>query len=222
MRVYERLKPSKVVILGDWLDAHSWSSHPATPGETSAHYYDDEIEPCRLILDRFDCDIVYLEGNHEERVRRHILKHGGPWQDVQDQVLPEKLLARPNLTWVPYGQTYEIASDLVACHGFSTAKAAADKHLDLVPGYSVVFGHTHRQQHVVRRNPVTGKLLHGFCPGTLSELQPVWAKSPTTWSHGFSLIYFGKSGNWTPYNVPINNSKCVLPCGTTVNGSDPF
>lgn len=223
LRVYAALKPDRVVILGDWLDAHSWSDHPRTPGETTAHYIDDEVVPCRHILDRFDdSQIVFCEGNHEERVRRWILKHGGPWTDMEDQVLPEKLLARDNLEWVPYREFKELAPGLYACHGFSTAKDAARAHLRALPGASVVFGHTHRQQSVTQRDPISGRLLHSWCPGTLSELQPRWAKSPTVWSHGFSLVYRGKSGAWTHYNVAIDNAKCVLPCGTTIDGSEPL
>lgn len=219
LRAYDLLKPERVVILGDWLDAHSWNAHPATPGEKAAHYLRDEIEPCKLILDRFDCEIIFHEGNHEERVRRHMLQHGGPWKDLGELVLPERLLARDNLEWIPYKKFKVLTEGLVSCHGVSVAKTAAAKHLDAFPGWSIVFGHTHRAQSLVRRDPISDRLLRAWCPGTLSELQPIWCKGPTTWSHGFSLIH--RSGtDWTAYNVPIDRARCVLPCGTVIDGSE--
>jgi len=211
LRAYKALRPDRVVILGDWLDAHSWSSHPLTPGERRAHYLNDEVEPCKLILDQFaSATIVYHEGNHEERVRRRLAEGRVP-SDVEDLILPEKLLARDNLTWVPYRHHYELLPGWVTCHGVSEAKDASRKHLDAYPGYSVVFGHTHRAQHVIRRDPVTGRHLHGLCPGTLSELQPVWAKGPTTWSHGFAVIQKG-----VPFLVPIQDGKATLPNGKRI------
>lgn len=212
LRVYHHYKPETVLILGDMLDAHSFSSYPATPGETRAHYLRDEIEPAKVLLEELSTygnEIIYLEGNHEERVRRWLLAQ----TDVAELILPEVLLARDNLTWVPY-KSYHVQGSWVFAHGTTTCKDAARKHLDHFPGYSVCFGHTHRAQHVVRRCPVTNKTRHGICPGTLSELQPIWCHGPTTWSHGVVLIR-----GETPYLIPITEEGAILPCGTQISPS---
>lgn len=220
--LYYGTEVTRIGILGDWLDAHSFSSHPTTPGEKTAHYLDDEVYPCQMLLKELTtitggAEIVYLEGNHEERVRRWLLSSKAA-RDLESVVTPEALLARDNLTWVPYRQVFHVMGGWVACHGFTECKDAARKHLDLVPGYSVIFGHTHRQQHVVRRDPISGRLLHGICPGTLSELQPQWAKGPTTWTHGITLLT--EAG--TPYNVPIHGGVATLPCGTQIDGNPEY
>lgn len=218
LRANNHYKPKDIWILGDMLDAHSHSSHPGTPGEKKAHYLRDEIEPARILLEelsKFEALLIYLEGNHEERVRRWLLSSKAA-QDVEELVTPEALLARDNMLWVPYKGFYSY-ENWVVLHGASAAKDAARKHMDLFPGYSVMFGHTHRAQHVVRRDPITGRLIHGVCPGTLSELQPVWCKGPTTWTHGFVIIEDG-----TPFMVPIRDGKCTLPDGTKIDGNPRY
>jgi predicted phosphodiesterase len=103
---------------------------------------------------------------------------------------------------------------LVAIHGWSHAKHAAAKHLELSVSQSVLHGHTHRHQVFTVRDPWSNKIVKSFCPGTLSQLQPIYAHggSPTSWVHGFTLVYVGEH-SWTEYNVTISNGACVLPDG---------
>ena len=229
-----------MVILGDWLDAAFASAHPvstrAEAAEKTAPYISNEIEPCRRILAQLEehvREIVYLEGNHEFRVERLITREKGAWMAIPELVLPEKLLAkkrRRKFTWVPYQHNasreknwalphYKIADGLIAVHGWSTSKYASAKHLELTQGWSVVHGHSHRAQSHVLRHPLTGRVLRGWSPGCLSALQPLWQHGqPTTWVHGFSLVYCRDDGSrWTPYTVTIDQGECILPDGTKVS-----
>jgi len=43
------------------------------------------------------------------------------------------------------------------------------------------------------------------------------ANNPTTWCHGFSLVYVGRR-SWTEYTIAIDKGKCVLPSGREVIG----
>lgn len=245
MRAHEKLKPQRVVILGDWLDAAFASAHPVSSREeaekngSSGGYLQNEIEPCRRILEQFEDhskEIVYLEGNHEFRVERLITRERGAWLAVPDLVLPSKLLSAgrtQEFTWVPYQHNpssgngyrlphYPIADGLIAVHGWSTATRAAAKHLELVRGYSVVHGHTHRAQEESVRHPMTGHVLKGWSPGCLSHLQPMWCHSkPTEWVHGFSLVYCRNDlTSWTAYTVTIDHDRCILPDGTKIEAGD--
>lgn len=222
----------RVVILGDFLDAAAWSSHvPSTAREAQRDsYIEDEIKPASELLDLF-ChwarEVVYIEGNHEFRIERKCAQFQGPFLDVFSMISPRRLLTagRDNLTWIPYASEdpsvlphYEIAKDLIAIHGWSTAKYAARRHLDMAAGQSVVFGHCHRQQSCARRQPATGKILRAWCPGTLSRLQPLWLHSkPTEWVQGLDLLYVRNDlSDWAHFTVTIEGGKATMPDGRRI------
>ena len=240
LRAFEHLKPQRLLILGDWLDAAFASAHPASSREEADQqggYIAGEIEPCRRLLEEFETqketkEIIYIEGNHEFRVERLITRDKGAWLAIPELVLPKSLLAmnrKKKFTWVPYQHNasprdgyslphYEIADGLIAVHGWSTSKYSASKHLDLVQGWSIVYGHTHRAQSESRRHPMTGRVIKGWSPGCLAGLQPMWQhSSPTSWTHGFSLIYCRNDlSKWTSYTVTIDQGECILPDGTKI------
>lgn len=237
LRAFEHLKPQRLVILGDWLDAAFASAHPASSRDEAdkGSYIQNEIEPCRRLLDQFEEnteEIIYLEGNHEFRVERLITRERGAWLAIPELVLPKQLLSmnrKKKFTWIPYQHNatrgdayrlphYKIADGLVAVHGWSTSKYSARKHLDLVKGWSIVYGHTHRAQSDTVRHPMTGHINQSWSPGCLSSLQPMWQHgSPTEWVHGFSLIYCRNDmSKWTAYTVTIDQGECILPDGTKI------
>jgi len=233
MEAHRLLKPRTVVILGDWLDCGDFSSHSVRfrAERVAGSFVAKEIGPCRDLLERFEkhSDVVYIEGNHEARVETMITKEGGAWSGVADLVSPQALLSagrRRKFTWVPYMnlegsiQHYRIAKDLIATHGWSCCKHASAKHLSDVGMSSVVHGHTHRKQSATLREPLTGRVHHGWSPGTLSKLQPLWmTPHPTQWVHGFSLVWVkDDKTSWTSYSPTINRGKCILPDGTRVDG----
>jgi len=237
LRAFDHLKPQRLVILGDWLDAAFASAHPASSREEAEQggYIANEIEPCRRLLSQFEehsKEIIYLEGNHEFRVERLITRERGAWLAIPELVLPKNLLSMnrsSEFTWIPYQHNadpkdgyslphYKIADGLIAVHGWSTSKYSARKHLDLVRGWSIVYGHTHRAQSDTIRHPMTGRIIKSWSPGCLSTLQPMWQhSSPTEWIHGFSLIYCRNDlSKWTAYTVSIDQGECILPDGTKI------
>lgn len=230
LQAYKHLRPDTVVVLGDWLDCEQFSSHGVmSMAELRAHrFLEDEVDPCNAALDKlqkYKNELVFVEGNHEQRIERWAAKWGarlGP--DFYKLMAPRKLLGegRKKFTWIPYMDNlshYEItpalknSTALWAVHGWSHAKRAAAIHLNKAISVSIVHGHTHRMQVETRREPSTGRILKSWSPGCLSKLQPLYrANNPTEWTHGFSLVYVGKS-SWTDYTISIVNGKCVLPNG---------
>ena len=249
VKIAELVRPARIVSLGDTLEAAAWTCHaPRSIPEEAVHKFSLEVEQAGAWIDRVRAasggvaSWAYLEGNHEAHVERECLRLGSIGRAISDLVSPKNLLmrGRPWMSWTPYvaaaikgrkpvgrmqGLSHHlICSDLMAVHGWSVAKHAAQKHMDLLRGgQSAVHGHTHRAQSVTERDIVTGKLVHAWSPGCLSTLQPAWAHlSPTVWSHGISLAYCEdaclrkRNPKWTPYTVAINRGECVLPGGTTL------
>lgn len=239
LKAHEILKPEYSLLLGDVLDCGLFSSH-AKKTISEAQGYDfkeQEIDPCNAMLDRIQKYTTkftyYLEGNHEQRIERWAVNNGRVGESVYQLISPSHTLwkapKRENFKMIPYevptgtrmgyvqivpNKVSMKTGGLVAVHGWSHAKHAARKHLELSRSQSIIHGHTHRTQLDVSRDPWTGKLIKAMSPGTLAKLQPVYAHGgqPSEWSHGFCLIFVGKT-SWTEYLINIVNGSCVLPDG---------
>lgn len=228
LKLFDYFQADRALILGDWLDAHGFSSHKASDRrELQAATYLEEVRQCRKVLrcleDMDATEIVYLEGNHEFRVERWAVSVGGPALELVDHVSPKTLLSQGALSrfsWVPYKDSdqpahYVVAPGLIACHGWSTARHAAAAHIRRAGGLSVIHGHTHRAQSFSIRHPITGERIEGHSPGCLSQLQPLWVSGPTSWTQGVSVIQ-QRGERWSMFHVPIVNGAALTPSGDLI------
>lgn len=232
MKAHAHLRPGHTIQLGDMLDCDVFSSHGRRSIDEMriTSYFEDEVSPARNFIKQClenSNHIQLLEGNHENRIERWCANAGLLGITLYDAINPKDTLLegmpKGRVGWTPYVNTreptsfYRIAEDLVAVHGWSAAKQAAQVHLDAARTSSVVFGHTHRHQVATTRDSFSGRIYKSFNPGTLSRLQPIYMHGgkPTEWTHGFALIYVG-ADSWTEYCVTINRDICVLPDGTQI------
>jgi predicted phosphodiesterase len=240
LKAHEKLKPHRTLFLGDVLDCGIFSSHPKRKiAENQAvSFKQSEVDPCNRMMDRVQRNTkewtYYLGGNHEERTEVWAARSGLVAESLYEMVSPENVIAahRKNFSFIPYSphtgdrmgfvqivkpSAQMKSGGLVAVHGWSFSKHAAYVHLEKSRSQSIVFGHTHRAQTIVDRDPWTGSPIKSFNPGTLSKLQPIYMTggSPSAWSHGFAIIYVGQR-SWTEYCINVNNGYAVLPDGTEV------
>jgi predicted phosphodiesterase len=232
LKAHEVLKPDHTVFLGDVMDCGIFSSHSKRSiTETLAQDFKNlEVDPTKKLLDRVQKKTkdktYYLCGNHEERIQRWSANNGQVAMSLFSMLDPCKVLAegRKKFEIIPYNIPtgdrmgfVKVAPDLVAVHGWSFAKHAANVHLNKSRSRSIIYGHTHRAQSDSGRDPWTGKSIKAFSPGCLSKLQPLYAVggSPTDWSHGFTIVYVGRN-SWTEYNITIDDGYCVLPDGVEI------
>lgn len=242
LAIKRRVKPDRIVQLGDALDCGAFSAHGrASVDDIGADFLSEEIAPYNTFLDRLQgkarTPLYHLEGNHENRVQRWLANAAG---SVAGSIAPllsvETLLRnrvgesgnprrpRENFTWVPYiGKGFHshlrIAPNLLAIHGWSVAQNAAKAHFDKVRNASVVHGHTHRAQNYTMRNPLTNDVYHAWSPGCLCDFVPIYmANSPSDWTHGITLLYqsYTNPSDWSHYNVTIVNGRAILPDGREV------
>ncbi len=233
------LKPEYTGFLGDVLDCEVFSAHrrKLIQEYQARDYAELEIKPCNKLMDQVAKNTrftYYLEGNHEQRIERWATNNGKVGVSIYPLISPYQTIAkgRKNFKMIPfeipsgnrrgYVQVVKptkkmLTGGLVAVHGWSFAKHAAYVHLEKSRSQSVLFGHCHRAQTIVTRDPWSGHLIKSFCPGTLSKLQPLYAHggAPTDWSHGFTLIEV-VDDSWNEYNISIVKGRCILPNGKEV------
>ena len=243
--------PDVVVVLGDWLDAALFSAHAKISlAEDCAHgFLTAEVGPVNAILDELQSrgrgkrgrELVYLEGNHEQRIERWAANAGGKLgADLYKLASPQRLISRrvdaeghsqgprARFSWIPYiGEGayshYQIApgsaeiSPLLAIHGWSWGANFAAANMSRARNVSIVCGHTHRAQSVTGRDPLTRCTIKSWSPGCLAQLvMPYAANAPNDATHGLSLVYVGAT-SWTDYTIEITNAgRAILPDGTEV------
>ena len=236
-KVVEYIKPARVVHLGDLLECGpfaSWVSHKMS----LAKQYDfvkHEIDPARRWIDFLmkHCRLyVQHEGNHEWRVERQAIGSGDFGRAVWDLIRPDRAILggydRSRVRWIPYLNTgdvierYHLAPDLITIHGWTCAENAASVILRKASkyGWSVIYGHTHRDERKTTRG-AGDRVLIAESAGCLRTLNPTFtqARGPTDWSQGLTLGYQSEHNrrDWTLYSVNIYKGRAILPDGTEIS-----
>ncbi len=149
-------------------------------------------------------NMIYLEGNHEERIRRLVI--ADPRFEGMIE-LPDKLLLNRGIEWVPLDEQPYRYGKLCACHGFYAGKYSAAQHLDKF-AHNVVFGHVHKMQSFARNLAMMGETIQSWAISCLCDLNPSYMNGPADWSNGFAIINMDRAtGNFslTPINI-VDNS----------------
>lgn len=226
------LSPDEIVMLGDHVDCSGmFNNHPRGYLDEMLYSYEEDVARAAWFLDEIqkrspkasrNGHIHYIEGNHEQHVERWIVRqtlmHPRDAEKLREVYAPDRQLglAKRGIKYyrssgfyngLPYRGIIKIGKCLFL-HGFRANKYATASHLDDV-GYNLVHGHTHRAQSVVKRT------IHGeigaWCPGTLSEIQPLWQHTaPNGWSHGYGLQIVESDGLFFHMNVPIVKGRSML------------
>lgn len=223
------LDPDEIVMMGDHVDCSGvFSKHKRSYRDELEYSYKKDIEYARLFLDAIQSNaprakIYYIEGNHEQRAERWAVDTFSHPDDVSYAMSTFGPAAQLDLdgrgieffrmSEFYCGLTIPGTIKLGKCHfvhGICANKYATATHLEKF-GDNVVHAHTHRMQQHSKRTVANGEI-GAWCPGTLSELQPLYAHTnPTDWSHGYGLQFVNaKTGSFLHLNVPIVNGQSLL------------
>ena len=204
LQVAADLKPERVLLLGDMVDnaegSKRWPVGPdllgtLQPTIDELHWWLKELRDiCPT------AEIVYLEGNHEDRIDRALIsymkEHSGlcPAGDDSPLVTWRNYLRldEMGIRYVgPYGERFTLYPDAEAEHGGKHGRAAAAKHLTEAT-VSIYFGHVHRRQLVSKTIVEHGKIrvVEAGCPGTLARVDgavPAVSKR-VDWQQGLMIL----------------------------------
>jgi predicted phosphodiesterase len=183
-------QPDEVILVGDFLDVSSMSSHAAGGWEVAK--LSDEIKAGREAIRELraaagGAKIIYLEGNHESRPKRTAQQR---LSAVVDLVAVDKLLGlkEQGIQWLQEGKALR-RGKLRYVHGYWTGDSHAKTHLAKLMWPGVAYGHTHRpQMYSFADGDGTVRVSYGM--PCMCELQAEWLRGqPSGWVNGFGVAY---------------------------------
>lgn len=217
MTVGAALPIDEVVLLGDYADFYSVSSHKKDPRLPSMLV--DEVTSVIDGLDEIDkvftrAKKVFIEGNHEFRLERFLCDTAPALFGVTDTEHLLKFNQRPNWRFVPYTPHQKhmiLGSKLMARHEppGSSAKAAATKGM-----VNLVYGHIHRieEAHVVSLDDTNHVSFSVGWLGNKYHRAFYYVKQHWQWQLGFGLVWVDPANGYF-YHQKIqilDNYSCVV------------
>lgn len=201
-----------LLFLGDWFDLYCVSTYAKDPGKMFQMVREEIKDGVEQMLElQKICrakTVVFLEGNHEERLRRVIHANIATLSDYID--VRDVLQIPKSWLYLPYGQKghYKLGK-LICTHGTLYNQHVAASMVKKY-GRSVIFGHVHRISEYQITN-FDGDTLRGICPGWLGDTERAaeYVKDISGWAHGFNVTHWLESGDFYSQIVHIVNYKCV-------------
>lgn len=229
--------PDVIVMHGDNIDAPELSrfrQHPSFAAATQ-HAIDRMTLLCAELRATAgpDCDIVWIQGNHEARLEHYILDNAAaaygiargklPDEDPQRPVLAVSELCRLAESDVTYlegypANTYWFQPNVRVIHGKYTGKSAPSKYL--AEGVTSIWGHTH-SANWSHQTLADGRRIYalsagalcavdGSVPGTMTGYDfdgPI--RQPVNWDQGV-IVGRGDGDQFWPELVPIVDGVAVF------------
>lgn len=203
------VKPSVVILGGDIVDAKGLHASESMKAEAvklawfkrDVKLASNLIEQVREVADA-DAELIYLEGNHEERYARLQAKY----PDLFAEALNYRGAMKPLVDrYVPYGTagSYHKIGDTVFTHGDIFPESHAKPYALRYTPNKVVYGHLHHfQAYTTHRALLNERPRYAVTAGCLSTLNPEWKKGKANqWVNGF--VSFVMDGGTTVPTVHL-------------------
>lgn len=231
VQIAKKERPTEIVILGDMLDLTDWSDKYVCSPEMQQETQRSLVE-MRHFLERIrnaapKANIVYLEGNHEVRLKTAIIKNTGAAYGLKRVTeldgyptlsIPSLLqLDDLDIEWIgayPDGEHW-VTDNVRFVHGSmasSTVGGTAAKYAkeSIV---TTIFGHIHRQElvSITSRDRLGNYIRQAFSAGTLARIDaPVvaGATNQTNWQQGAGLLYVSPVTQIVP--ILIKEGTCLV------------
>lgn len=215
LKVARELKPDTIVVLGDFADFYSVSSHDKSPNRATTLM--DELPAVHKALDELDSlgakTKLFIEGNHEFRLARHLSSNSPALVGLPNLTVPGLLkLKTRKWKFFPYRTTAKIGK-LNITHDVGYAGKNAVFQNGAAFESNVVCGHTHRMAvHYFGNHTGTCHVSASF--GWLGSKRAVDYMHGTQinrdWRLGFGLGYLQDNGVVHIQAIPIIDYSCVV------------
>lgn len=214
MKVAKDFKPDHIIVLGDFIDMYSVSSHDKNPKRVSQ--MNDEvsksIEELGRVKDLGAKNNVFIAGNHEQRLERYLIQKAPA---LWDSLSIEKVLAldKMGFEYIPYRSHYQLGKIYVT---HDTGKAGVTAHKLALDAFhrSIIIGHTHRFGLIIQGD-ANGDKHVGAMFGWLGDSKQVDymhnINVTKDWTLGFGLGHMNpKTGYVYLQPIPIVRYTCVV------------
>ena len=215
-KVLQKRKPDILVILGDFGDFYSVSSHQKDPKHRNLLLL-DEVHAVNAKLDELDalvgpaCKKYFIQGNHEWRLDRYIAERA---PDLYGMLTTQQLFGLKERGWsyTPYHHHIKIGK-LYVTH--DTGKAGINAHRQAERAFSdnAIIGHTHRMALEVVGNAKGRPHISGMF-GWLGDIGAAeymhLINARRDWALGFGTGWMKDDGTVFLQAHPIVNGECVV------------
>jgi len=207
-------QPDEIVFLGDAIDMHGVSTYYEGGVEQWCYDTYDEIQGFKNdVLKRIKrlskrTRIVFMDGNHEDRV----------WNQIKEKKARGRLIDHWKLLsnyvdhYVKYNDVYKIGH-LYFTHGVYHNDSHAKKHaIEFMK--NMRYGHIHTVQEYAKSSPVGDRTYTAKSLPCMCDLNPEYMrKRPNSWMNGFNIAFFQENGDFNDYNIIITDWKFIAPNG---------
>lgn len=206
-------RPDELVIEGDFFDCYTISDYDQDPAKAARLLQEEIAEGVALLL-RLEKElkpkrVVFIEGNHEDRVTRYLRRNAPKLMGTMNV---RQILGIPDrFHFIPWGPKNKyFCGKLVVTHGTRANKHCAAAMAERYK-CSVLFGHTHRVQEFNIRT-VHGERIKGITNGWLGDMDRAaeYVTDIADWGHCVTPGWFRENGDFWLQNVEIENGKAVF------------
>jgi predicted phosphodiesterase len=193
-----------VILLGDTMDCHMLSTHKKMRGALDMV---KEVEMTRELMAFIrkalpKAEIFYMEGNHEQRLTRHMEENSPALVGFDAITLPSLLNLEEDFN-IKYLRTGELITcgRMTFIHGHELKGLGGinpARKLYLRAKTSTICGHFHRPDTFFTRD-IRGEGIECHVLGTLGSLSPHYHPL-NEWRHGYGLVDIAKSGKFKVHN----------------------
>lgn len=210
-------KVTGVLLNGDIMDCYWLSRWSKDKSRIKKSGYEYELDVCRSLLTAIreafpKAEIVYKEGNHEQRHKDWLNKNAPMLAGVAEITLPELLRLRElGITWVDDCRPILIG-DLPILHGHEFGSSVFSP-VNPARGYairaneSMLAGHNHQTSEHSQKRKIKGQFYTTWSTGCLCQLRAHYAPM-NNWNHGFARVEVTKNG-YKVDNRKIANGEVV-------------
>lgn len=199
-------KVDLVLLGGDFWDFYGLSRYLKDPKKRKiGEEIRTGIELLTVLQKELKCKIIYLYGNHCQRLQHFLWQKWGEIEQLADleeikEITLENIVKRraPNLNIEFVGDKRIIkANDLNVVHGHEFASSIMSpvniaRGLYLRAKANTICGHHHRSSEHTEMN-INGKIVTTWSVGALCELHPEYMPI-NSWNHGFCIISLDADG----------------------------
>lgn len=214
LAVIRRYRPHVLILGGDHLDCYQLSKFDKTPDRIDE--LQSDMDACYRLLRKYrraagdTCKIIYLEGNHEERFKTHILRNAPALYGLRALTIP-RLLSLDDLgiewvdggVWDYKGFVYKHGNAVRNRSGYS-ATGEMDRFWE-----SGMSGHTHRLGVIYKT--VFRREVCWVEAGCGCEILDYIKGGPADWQSGMALNEYDQDRKlWNATPVKITKGACRI------------